>query len=70
MSYLVGDNIFKQTDNSNCYQLTSLGQMLKQNCLNYDKGLNECERVLVFENLQKAELMEAITEKELDEIFK
>ena len=44
--------------------------MLKQNCLNYDKGLNECERVLAFENLQKAELMEAITEKELDEIFK
>ena len=70
MSYLVCDNIFKQTDNSNCYQLTSLGQMLKQNCLNYDEGLNGRERVLAFENLQKAELMEAITEKELDEIFK
>ena len=69
MSYLVGEDVFKQVDNSDCYQLTGLGRMLKQNCLNYDEGLNGNERVLSVDNLQKAELVGKTTKKDIDKLF-
>lgn len=57
MSYLIDDLIFIQGD-GDYYHLTRLGVMLKQNCLNYDDGIGEGERIISVDDLKKAEKSE------------
>ena len=57
MSYLIDDLIFIQGD-GDYYHLTRLGVMLKQNCLNYDDGIGEGERIISIDDLKKAEKSE------------
>ena len=57
MSYLIDDLIFIQGD-GDYYHLTRLGVMFKQNCLNYDDGIGEGERIISIDDLKKAEKSE------------
>ena len=70
MSYLVGEHIFSQCEDNECYHLTSLGKMLKDNCLNYDDGLNGRKRVLSMNDLSQAVLFGTATEESVEKFFK
>ena len=69
MSYLVGDYIFEQINNSYSYRLTGFGKMIKQNCLNYDDGIGDDIRVTSVDDLQKAGVLESMTTEDIDVIF-
>lgn len=69
MSYLVGDYIFEQINNSYSYRLTGFGKMIKQNCLNYDDGIGDDIRVTSVDGLQKAGVLESMTTEDIDVIF-
>lgn len=69
MSYLVGDFIFEQINNSYSYRLTGFGKMVKQNCLNYDDGIGDDIRVTSVDGLQKAGVLESMTTEDIDALF-
>ena len=69
MSYLVGDYIFEQINNSYSYRLTGFGKMIKQNCLNYDDGIGDDTRVTSVDGLQKAGVLESIITEDIAALF-
>ena len=69
MSYLVGDFIFEQINNSYSYRLTGFGKMIKQNCLNYDDGIGYDTRVTSVDGLQKAGVLESMTTEDIAALF-
>ena len=69
ISYLVGEHIFKQVNDSERYQMTDLGVMLKENCLNYDDGLDGRKRVLTVDDLAQANLLGTANEEAVKKFF-
>ena len=72
ISSLYQYGLFEQSEvdrNGADYILSGFAKALKENCLNYDEGLNNRERILSYDQIPPLNIAEPISTEEIDKMF-
>ena len=71
ISSLYQYGLFEQSESNDGadYVLSGFAKALKNNCLNYDEGLNSRDRILSYDQIPPLNIAEPTSFKEIDEMF-
>lgn len=71
ISSLYQYGLFEQSESNDGadYVLSGFAKALKNNCLNYDEGLNSRDRILSYDQIPPLNIAEPISFKKIDEMF-